>query len=349
MNLETNKLFNPDADVSERKLIGGNTTGVMILTNNKYSWSSKLYKAMMSNFWIPEEIKLATDAAQYKKLTSDEQDAFDKVISFLVFMDSLLTSALPNIADYVTLPEVRLLLTIHAFQEALHSQSYGYILETVVPAEKRRKIYDIAITDEHLKKRNEHITSYYQMFMDFPTTTNFIRVIFANYLLESLFFYSGFSFFYNLARNGKMTGVGTEIKYINRDEVTHMTLFQNIFKELEKEYPEDFRGFALSEFREMTRVAVEHEIEWSEYAFGDRIQGLSSHLIAQYIKYTANQRLKNLKIEILYPEVTKNPLPFINKMSSFNDTKTDFFEEKPINYSKSGADLDLDGLDDVDL
>jgi len=347
--LKPNQLWNPRADTSSVSLIGGDTTGMMVLTNNKYNWSMKLYRAMMGNFWVPEEIKLGADAGQYKQLSPDEQDAFDKIISFLIFMDSLLTSAIPSINDYITIPEVKLLLSIHAFQEALHSQSYGYILETVVSAEKRRHIYDLALKDEQMKARNSYIANFYHLFNCTPTPQNFLSVVMAEYLLESIYFYSGFAFFYNLARQGKMTGVATEIKYINRDEVTHMTLFQNIFKELRNERPELFTRETEQSLREMCRTAVEHEIAWATYAFANVVSGLNVELIDTYIKYLSNNRLRNLKLEPIWPEIQHNPIPFVTTMSSFNATKTDFFEEKPINYSKAGADLKLDDLDELDF
>lgn len=349
MTLNPKKLFNPEA-IIKRGLIGGETTNIMVLSDNRYNWSNKLYKAMMGNFWIPEEIALGQDAMQYASMLTDaERDTFDKVISFLVFLDSLQTANLPNINSYVTEPEVNLLLNIQTYQEALHSQSYGYVLESIMPPEKRRMTYDIAIKDVFLVKRNKLIADYYQEFVEHQSERGFAKVMMANYILEGIYFYSGFSFFYNLARNGKVTGVGTEIKYINRDELTHLVLFQQMFRELRNEKPQIFTVAFENELREMMRGAVEHEVEWADYAIGSRIQGLSVDLIDKYIKYLSNFRLKAIDLEPLYPEVTTNPLPFIEQFTNFNQTKTDFFEERPINYAKSGADLNLDELDDIDF
>ncbi|WJJ55318.1 ribonucleoside-diphosphate reductase subunit beta [Dabrowskivirus KKP3916] len=218
MALQKKKLFNPDADMDrdKRRLIGGETTNLMMLSDNKYDWSYKLYKAMMANFWVPEEISLGQDALQYEMLTNDEREAFNKVISFLVFLDSMQTVNLPNINDYVTLPEVSLPLTIQAYQEGVHSQSYGYILESVTSAQERENIYKIAVENPFLVKRNKYIADLYQEFIDEQSERGFAKVCMANYILEGIYFYAGFAFMYNLARNGKMTGVGTEIKYINR-------------------------------------------------------------------------------------------------------------------------------------
>jgi ribonucleoside-diphosphate reductase beta chain len=351
MQLQPKKLFNPDANAnfSNRRLIGGETTNLMLLSNNKYKWSFPLYKTMMQNFWIPEEVSLGQDKLQYDQLPVHERETFNKIISFLVYLDSLQTANLPNINDFVTLPEVNLLLNIQTYQEALHSQSYGYILESIVGAENVQAIYDIAITDPYLLKRNKLIADHYQEFIDYQSVKGFVLVCMANYILEGIYFYAGFSFFYNLARFGKLTGVGTEIKYINRDELTHLSLFQNMFRELRKEIPEVFTVETELELRNMMREAVEHEIEWAEYAIGDRIQGLNTNLIDKYIKYLSNFRLEAIGLQPIYPEIDTDPLPFIKQFTNFNQTKTDFFEEKVINYAKGAGDLKLDALDEIDL
>jgi ribonucleoside-diphosphate reductase beta chain len=64
---------------------------------------------------------------------------------------------LPNINDYITAPEINLILAIQTFQEAIHSQSYATILETVVPAEKRDQVYYFWRDDEYLLERNKFI------------------------------------------------------------------------------------------------------------------------------------------------------------------------------------------------
>lgn len=344
--LQKKKLFNPEAKVT-RGLIGSETTNIMILSDNRYPWSKKMYDTMMENFWKPEEVSLGKDTAQFRQdLTDSERDTFKKIISFLVFLDSLQTTNLPNIADYVTEPEVTLLLAIQQYQEALHSQSYAYILESIVSADERREIYDIAIKDKYLVQRNKYIADYYEEFIQHQSEEGFVKVIMANYILESLYFYSGFAFFYNLARNGKMSGVAKEISYINRDELTHVVLFQNMFKELRKEKPYLFTSEMESMLTNMVKEAVEHEVEWANYAIGNRIDGLPVHLVEQYIKFLSNNRLKAINLEPLYPEITRDPLPFVTRYTKFNDVKTDFFAEKPINYSKA---TDIDELDDIEF
>ena len=158
------------------------------------------------------------------------------------------------------------------------------------------------------------------------TSLERLWVIVANYILEGIYFYSGFSFFYTLARQGKMTATSTIFKYINRDEITHLVLFQNIIREMKKENSELFTHELEAEFREMMRTGVEHEIAWGQYVTGNNIMGINDKLIELYIKYLSNQRLKAIGIEILYPEVTENPMAWIESFSNLNNTSNELYE-----------------------
>ena len=131
-------------------MIGGNTTNLIELNNVKYEWATKMYRTMMNNFWIPEEIPLSPGCKDYKNLSPTERNSYDKIISFLIFLDSLQTANLPNINEYITAPEVNLCLTVQTFQEAVHSQSYSYILDSVCSAEAREQIYNQWREDKHL-------------------------------------------------------------------------------------------------------------------------------------------------------------------------------------------------------
>lgn len=126
-------LFNPegDIDVTQRRLIGGNTTNMNDFNNLKYTWTADWYRQAMNNFWIPEEINLGQDVKDYRQLPEAERRAYDKILSFLVFLDSVQSANLPNVSAYITANEVDLCLTIQSFQECVHSQSYSYMLDTI--------------------------------------------------------------------------------------------------------------------------------------------------------------------------------------------------------------------------
>ena len=337
-------LFNPngDIDVRLRRMIGGNTTNLNDFNNMKYPWVSDWYRQAMNNFWVPEEINLSQDVKDYPNLLPTERIAYDKILSFLVFLDSIQTANLPNIGEYITANEVNLCLSIQTFQECVHSQSYSYMLDTICSPVERNDILYQWKNDEHLLRRNTFIGDCYNEFQVKKDPLTLLRVMMANFILEGIYFYSGFMFFYNLSRNGKMPGSAQEIRYINRDENTHLWLFRNIISELQKENPELFTEENIEMLRSMMKEGVRQEIEWGHYVIGDGVPGLNKDMISDYIHYLGNLRWMSLSYSPLFPGFEKEPdsMAWVSQYSNANMVKTDFFEAKSTAYAKSTALVD---------
>ena len=338
VKLKKKAIFNPkgDDDVSKRTIIKGNTTGLFQLNSTKYQWATSLYSVMIGNFWIPEKVSGLKDDAQMfqKDLTKEEQEAYRGILSFLIFLDSIQTVNLPNFSDYITSPEVNLILSIQAYQEAIHSQSYSTILETVVDGDGRDEIYYFWRDDKILLKRNEYIGQMYQNFIDSPSDETFFKGIVANYLLESLYFYNGFAFFDTLVDQMKMLATGRMIAYIRRDELTHVTLFAHIIKEIQKEFPEIYDEKII---RSMMNTAVDQEIEWGQHILGNKIPGMNKKTTVEYTQWLANQRLELLGLAPLYPEAIENPYKHLDRLQDTNSDKGNFFESTVVNYTQSSS------------
>ena len=344
--MQAKKLFNPAGDDSleTRRIIGGNSTNIFNLNNVRYQWANRMYRNMMANFWIPEKTDLSSDLEPYKHLTVEERQAYDGILSFLIFLDSIQTNNLSNINDFITAPEVNLLIAIQQYQEAIHSQSYQYTVESIIPADRRNSIYDKWRTDKVLFERNKYIAQIYQDFIDEPSQEHFYRAIIANYLLEGLYFYNGFNFFYNLASRHLMLGTSEIIRYINRDELTHCVLFELIVREIRELEPEFFPA---AEVETMFRTAVEQEIGWTRHIIGDGILGISEETTELYTKWLANERWHKLGFAgKLYEGYDKNPYLHLEKLADTEgegSVKSNFFESTVSAYNQSSV---LDGWDD---
>ncbi|MCB1146219.1 MAG: ribonucleotide-diphosphate reductase subunit beta, partial [Leptospiraceae bacterium] len=251
--------------------------------------------------------------------------------------DSLQTNNVPQIADYITAPEVTLVLSIQDYQEAIHSQAYAYVIESVIPAARRKNVYEFWRKDKTLFERNQYIAQVYQDFIDHPSDQNFIRVLIANYLLEGLYFYNGFMFFYTLASRSICSGTSSMIRYINRDEYSHCILFENIIRSVREEYPTMISDdMVLAMFDR----AVEQEINWSRYIMGDDVVGINSRTIESYTKWLANERLKSLGYLPLYPDYDHNPYMHLDKIADVSGdghVKSNFFESTVTSYNQSSA------------
>lgn len=343
--METKKIFNPAGNDSRqnRRIVGGNSTNLFNLNDVKYSWAKPMYRMMMGNFWVPEKVDLSADILDYGKLSDVEREALKNILSFLVFLDSIQTTNIPNIADYITAPEVNTLLTIQAYQEAVHSQSYAYIIETVIPPEERSEIYEEWRSDPQTLERNKYLAGIYQDFQDDPSDYNFQRVVIANLILEGLYFYNGFAFFYNLASRNLCLGIADEIRYINRDELTHLTIFAHMIREMKKENPGWFSEEMVSE---MLLHACDQEISWSLHVLSPQIVGISAESIENYTRFLANRILTLLDMEPLFSKTYAwNPYEHLTRFADEDNdgVKGNFFEATVTNYNQSSS---MSGWDD---
>ncbi|MDY0116947.1 MAG: ribonucleotide-diphosphate reductase subunit beta [Sulfurimonadaceae bacterium] len=325
--------------MNDRKIFGGDPTGIFELNDIKYQWAYNLWEMMLNNTWFPKEVDMTRDVNDYKNLTPAEKTAYDKALAQLIFMDSLQTNNLiDNINPYVTAPEVNLILVRQAFEEALHSQSYAVMVDSI--SQNSKEIYDLWRRDAMLKSKNDEIAMRYEELGKNPTETDFLKACFANQILEGIYFYSGFTYIYTLARSGKMLGSAQMIRFIQRDEVTHLVLFQNIINTLRRERPDLFTDALKAEVVEMFKKAVELEVAWGQYITQGQILGLTNDIVEQYIKYLADERLHAVGFEKLY-NVT-NPIKWVDDFAKFNDQKTNFFEGTVTNYSKGSLSFDDD-------
>jgi ribonucleoside-diphosphate reductase beta chain len=325
MDLEIVKLFNKDGDDApeNQKIINGNPTGISNLNENKFKWTSELYRTMLSNFWIPEKVTMTDDKVTINELTESELKATKDTLSFLIFLDSFQCLNLPNIQKYITAPNVNNIIIIQQYQEVIHSQSYQYVLEALFPLMTREEIYNRWRDSPELLDRINYVTKISQSFLDEPNEEQFKKVVIINLLLESIYFYQGFMFFDQLTSRNKLKGTGKIIDYIRRDEITHIGIFVNIIKEL---FSKDDEQLIYTMFEQ----AVQQEIDWSHHVYGDSILGISRQSSAEYVKFLANDRLSRIGLNPLYPNVVKNPYAHLEQAN-----KENFFETTVTSYDRS--------------
>jgi len=337
--MERKTIYNPSSveNISDRRTFGGNPDGMINFTKCKYQWATNLWDTMEGNTWFPKEVQMTQDAKDYKYLTPPEKRMYDLVLSQLIFMDSLQTNNLmDNINPYITAPEINAVLSRQSYEEANHSKSYAVMVESI--SDNTAEIYDMWKTDTKLREKNNFIAASYENLAGNITDHKIVLAMFANQILEGIYFYAGFAALYALGKSGKMLGTSQMIKFIQRDEVTHLLLFQNLINSTKQERPELFTEELEEEVRVMFRQAVDLEASWGDYITQGQILGFTKNIIRQYIEYLADRRLEAVGYKPEYN--VKHPIPWVDGYSSFNDQRTNFFEGNVVNYSKGSIDFD---------
>ncbi|WP_050179771.1 ribonucleotide-diphosphate reductase subunit beta [Domibacillus robiginosus] len=332
--IEKRKLMDKEAPNRSTAIVNGRSSNVLNWDDVKFDWAYPKYKRMLGNFWTPFEINMSNDVKQFPNLEDSEREAFLKIIGLLALLDSVQTDYAGKVADYLTDSSLQALMIILAQQEVIHNHSYSYVLSSLVQKSKQDEVFDYWRSEPVLEKRNDFIMKGYQSFAENPTVENMLESIVYDVILEGLFFYSGFAFFYHLARHQKMVASSTMINYINRDEQLHVDLFVKIYQELLNEYPELDTPDRAEKVQAIFKEAAELEVEWAREVIGDKIDGLDVEDVEAYIYFYANVRCAQLGYEKPYPDYRKNPLKWIKAYEDVDQGKTDFFEQRSRQYVK---------------
>lgn len=323
--------------VNSRRLIEGPRNDLMAISPMKHPWALTFWNQMIANNWTPQEVDLSRDGPCYRnELTAGEKRAYDFALAFLSNLDGIqLNNLMNNIGLHITSPEVTMCITRQTFEEANHVFSYSTLVETV--SADPMAVYMTFERDGMLAKKNDYILRQSRILKGAYSARAFALALVGNVNLEGIYFYSGFLQFYALARRGKMLGSADMIKFIQRDEVTHLHFFAQMFHTLKQERPELFNADFYEEARQLFRNAAELETAWGQYIIQGGVLGLTDSIIADYIKYLANDRAALLGMDPIYPEVKKNPVAWVDKFSAINSDETNFFEGKIKAYQGGGS------------
>src|SRR5690625_1880897 len=342
--LKRAKTLEPRYPNKSTGLFDGKTSGILNWNDIAYPHWYQIYKKLLSNYWQADEVDMSSDVKQFPTLTLAEQDAYLKIIGLLSTLDAPQTRTALLLSLYATDPSVQSIMAVIAQQEAVHNESYSYVLSSVVSLAEQNKSFELGRQDKVLLKRNDAIMEQYNRFVEETTIENILKVCVYTALLEGMFFYSGFAFFYHLARNNKMVGTSTMVSYINRDELEHGRFIAELFRATLGENPEYNTPELTDWVYDAFKQSIELEIEWSNYVL-QNVDGIDLVEMEGYIKYRGNKMLRMMGLNELYPEHVDNPMKWIRAyVDNFDGTKTDFFEQKSRQYTKTS---ELNGFDDL--
>ncbi|GIN62917.1 ribonucleoside-diphosphate reductase subunit beta [Robertmurraya siralis] len=328
------KLLNPEFPNKATGVINGKASGILNWNDIAYPQMYRMYQTLLANFWKAQEINMQDDIKQWDHLSSIEKDVFLRVNTQLASLDSLQTPTMTQVMDYVTDPSFKAIFAVIAQQEAVHNESYSYILSSLIPLSEQIERFNQAKDDPIVRKRNQIILIAYENFRQEPTPQHLFQLAVQSINLEGIYFYAGFAFFYHLARQQKMLKTSTMISYIQRDEMQHAYFIAQFIRILLTENPELNTPENIQYVYHSISEAVELEKEWARYILKE-IEGINLEEFEGYVEYLANKRFRQLGLENHYSG-RDNPMPWIHVFSDemMNETKSDFFEQKSRTYTK---------------
>ena len=311
----------------------------------KYKWAWEKYLSGCNNHWMPTEVSMQADIALLKSkdgLTEDERHTVNRNLGFFAASESLVANNIVlAIYRHLTNPECRQYLLRQAFEEAVHTHTFQYIVESLSLDEGElfnmyREVPSISDKAAWALEHTKNISN-----SDFKTgtvesDTDFLRDLITFYVIfEGMWFYTGFAQILSLGRRNKMVGIAEQYQYILRDESIHLNFGIDVINQIKIENPRLWTKAFQDEIRDMIRQAAALESAYGRDTMPRGFLGLNASLCEQYMCFIANRRCAQLGLAPVFSEV-ENPFPWMSEAMDLKKEKN-FFETRVIEYQNGGA------------
>ena len=318
----------------------------------KYPQIDKITEKQLGFFWRPEEVDVSKDKKDFDQLTEHEKHIFTSNLKRQILLDSVQGRA-PNMAflPIASLPEIENWIETWSFFETIHSRSYTHIIRNVYP--NPSEVFDSLLDVKEILQCGNDIAQYYDDLIicnNGPTNkmdhkkSLWMCLLSAN-ALEGIRFYVSFACSWAFAELKRMEGNAKIIKFIARDENTHLAGTTVIIKKLLQEDP-DFvkiqKQMEPEAIKLFTKV-IEQEKEWAHYLFKDgSMIGLNEKLLSDYIEWIGCKRMRALSMPCPYTVGKLNPLPWTEKWISGSNVQVAPQETEITSYVTGGVKQDVD-------
>ncbi|MCO6429339.1 MAG: ribonucleotide-diphosphate reductase subunit beta [Deltaproteobacteria bacterium] len=328
---------------SDKRLINCQTVDVNQLMPLKYKWAWEHYLNGCANNWLPTEVPMGKDIELWKsdRLSADERRVIMRNLGFFSTAESLVgNNIVLAIFKHVTNPEARQYLLRQAFEEAVHTHTFHYIVESL--SLDQQEVFNMynEVNSIHDKDKFEMELTADVIRPEFSTDTfegkqKFLENLIGFYvIMEGIFFYSGFVMILSFHRQNKMTGIGEQFQYILRDETIHLNFGIDLINGIKEESPEVWTPEFQQQMVDRIRQAVELEYNYAVDCLPRGILGLSAPMFRDYVQYIADRRLERIGLKSQYG--SKNPFPWMSETIDLGKEKN-FFETRVTEYQTAAS------------
>lgn len=314
----------------------------------KYQKIQDFEETQRSFYWIPEEISLVKDKADFKDAGESIRHIFTSNLLRQTALDSIQGRAPSQIfIPVISIPELEaLVLTWGFFETSIHSKSYSHIIRNVynTPKDEFNKIHN---TDEIVNMAS-HIGKYYDKLYllncqkdltnDVPIYEHKKAIwlaLNASYALEAIRFMVSFATSLGMVENKIFMGNGNIIKLILQDEILHTEWTSYLINIIVKDDPEfeSIKKDCEQEVYNMYIDVIKEEKEWATYLFKKGVViGLNETIMKDFVDFTATNKLKDIGIKYLENPIKHTPLPWFNKYVNIKSNQVALQETENSSY-----------------
>jgi ribonucleoside-diphosphate reductase beta chain len=280
------------------------------------------YKKAESVFWTAEEIDLSSDLIDWERLNDGEKYFVKNVLAFFAASDGIVNENLAeNFVSEVQYTEAKFFYGFQIMMENIHSETYSLLIDTYIKdKEEQNYLFNAIDTIPAVQKKA-------QWALKWIGSESFIERLIAFAAVEGIFFSGSFCSIFWLKKRGLMPGLSFSNELISRDEGLHCDFAVHLYNNhIENKLTKD-------RIMEIIGSALEIEKEFITESLPVDLIGMNKDLMKQYLEYVADRLLVDLGVGKVYN--SENPFDFMQNIAMEN--KTNFFEKRVSDYSKSAV------------
>ncbi len=333
----------PSTPVAAKRLLNGDQVGVNQLIPLTYHWAWEHYLNWCANHWMPQDVPMGKDIETWRGrgLSEAERFVIMRNLGFFATAESLVGNNLVlAIFKHITNAECRQYLLRQAFEEAVHTHAFLYIVESLgldesevftmyhtIPSIARKDDFEMRLTSALL---DPHFST-----ASFEGAQQFLENLIGYYvIMEGIFFYSGFAMILSFHRRNLMTGIGEQFQYILRDESIHLNFGIDLINGIKAEQPELWTPAFEQHVVRLIQEAVELEIAYAQDCLPQGILGLQASAFRQYVEHIADRRLERIGLPVFYH--APHPFPWMSETIDLSKEKN-FFETRVTEYQAAST------------
>ena len=328
----------------------------------KYNKLAKFEQEQRGFFWVPEEVSLTKDAADFKDASDTVRHIFTSNLLRQTALDSLQGRGPVQVfSPVVSLPELEALVLIWSmFETNIHSRSYSHIIRNIynVPKDVFNTIHDT----EEIVDMASSIGLYYDRLHVINCQKEcgikvdereHIKAIWlalnASYGLEAFRFMVSFATSLAMVENKIFMGNGNIIQLILQDELLHKGWTAYLINQVVKEDSRfaTAKAECEAEVYALYMDVIREEKDWATYLFKmGPVIGLNANILRDFVDFTAVGALKEIGIKYQASAPKSTPIPWFNKHVDTSKKQTALQESESTNYviGVMGENLDYDAL-----
>lgn len=323
---------------------------------NKYPWTQEFIDRMWAGFWTPNEFDFKSDYNQFKKeMDEPKKRMIVKTLSAIGQVEIAVKRYWAQLGDRFPHPSMSDLGYVMANSEVIHNQAYEKLLEKL----NLGKAFEENLQEPTLQGRVGYLRKYLaKVYEDRAITDDgkdlqrkqqIYALILFTLFVENVSLFSQFyivlheNTFHNILKD-----TAQQVQYTKNEEMLHAQVGIKLINTLREEYPELFDEELNSIVVREIQAAIEAEskiIDWMLDGV-ETEEHLSPEILKEFIKKRINDSLTQIELGAHTVSVDS---AILEKTVWFDETvlgnaMTDFFNSKPIEYSKKNKVFDAEEL-----